>query len=455
MNKRNNSNFAWLWFGLVLLLANCGGKQTLRGVFTKNQTPYERYVSRLKDAKLTETALGQDWIQAGQQALQDSITVALPFKETGYFAADEPKALGYRVNAKRGERITVNLDMKTREQAQVFLDIFEASASPTDPPKHVASADTTATSLSYEVEEDQQHLVRVQPELLRGGQYTVTIQAEPTLAFPVQGKTSRNIASVWGDERDGGARRHEGIDVFAKRGTPVVASAAGVVSRVSETPRGGKVVWLADVKHRQSLYYAHLDSQLVAPGQRVQVGDTLGLVGNTGNAITTAPHLHFGVYRFGLGATNPYPYVHLTDKPVPGVKIDTSLAGNWIRVASKAGNVRFQPSTKSNVYQTLPQHTPLLVVGGTADWYRVALPDGMEAYIASSVVEPATKPVTYEKLPVATELLDEAHPLAAAKMSLTAGSSIAVLGRYQDFDLVQSESGETGWIKDNGSEAGR
>ncbi|MBF9253769.1 M23 family metallopeptidase [Pontibacter sp. 172403-2] len=434
-----------LYTGLVLLLAGCGGRQTLRGVFQK-QTPYERYVARLKDAKLDNTALGQDWLEAGQKALTDSIRVTLPFREIGYFSADAPKALGYRIEAKRGERLVVNLEMKARETAQVFMDLFEVPDNPADAPELVASADTAATSLTYEVEDDQQHLLRVQPELLRSGQYTITIQAEPTLAFPVPGKTSRNIASVWGDERDGGARRHEGVDIFAKRGTPALAASDGFITRVSTTPIGGKVVWLSDMDHRQSLYYAHLDSQLVAPGQRVQTGDTLGLIGNTGNAITTNPHLHFGIYRAGRGATNPYPYLHEDTAPVPPLKIDAANIGNWIRVSAKVANVRWQPSTKSGVYLTLPRYTPLQVTGGTSDWYRVALPDGAEAYIAAAVVEAATKPVKYAKLKADTDLLDEAQPGAAAKDSLASGSSVAVLGIYSQFNLVRNDAGAIGWI---------
>ncbi|WP_246000670.1 peptidoglycan DD-metalloendopeptidase family protein [Pontibacter diazotrophicus] len=440
---------------MALLLAGCSGKQTLRGVFSKEQTPYEKYAAKLKDAKLDETALGQEWLQAGQQALRDSITVTLPFKETGYFSADKPKALGYRVTAKRGERLVVNLEMRAREQAQVFMDLFEAPAIPTEEPRRVASADTASTSLSYEVDEDQQHILRVQPELLRSGQYTVTIQAEPTLAFPVQGKTSRNIASIWGDPRDGGVRLHEGVDIFAKRGTPAIASAEGVVSKVSVTPRGGKVVWLTDVNRRQSLYYAHLDSQAVAAGQRVQMGDTLGFVGNTGNAITTNPHLHFGIYRFGRGATNPFPYLYESIQKVPDVKIDASLVGNWVRISAKSANIRLQPTTKSTVYTTLPQHTPLQVTGGVDTWYRIALPNGTEAYVAGSLVEATTKPVRYEKIAAETDLLDEAHPLAAAKDSLKPGSNVAVLGNYNGYRLVRNDAGLLGWINPEGNMSAR
>lgn len=440
-NRRSFTSALFYTF-LIFILASCSQQQTLRGVF-KHQTPHEKYAAKLKDANLHETALGQQWLQASEQALQDSITITLPFKETGYFAADKPRALGYRIPAQRGQRLIVNLEVQAREQLQVFMDLFETEGGK---PKHVAAADTAATTLAYEVEEDQPHILRVQPELLRSGQYTVTIQAAPILAFPVAGKSSRHIASIWGDPRDAGARSHEGIDVFAKRGTPAIAASDGIVRQVGTSPRGGKVVWITDLHRRQSLYYAHLDSQLVQVGQQVKAGDTLGLIGNTGNARTTGPHLHFGIYRYGRGATNPYPYVHQPIAPVPAVKINGELVGNWVRVQSRNANVRLQPGATSGVYRTLPQHTPLQVTGGTSNWYRVALPDGKEAYIASSVVEPANRPVTYKKLASDTDLLDQAHPQAAAKDSLPAGESIAILGSYQGFDLVRNEAGEMGWV---------
>ncbi|WP_299823279.1 M23 family metallopeptidase [uncultured Pontibacter sp.] len=441
--KRNRLNFLF-YFLLLVFAASCGAPQTLRSVF-KEQTPYESYAAKLKDAKLDQTALGQDWLQAGEKALQDSITITLPYKETGYFSADKPKALGYRIDAKRGERLVVNLEVKARQAMQVFMDMFEETDAA---PKHLASSDTTGSYLVYEIEDDKVHVLRVQPELLRSGQYTLTIKTEPTLAFPVEGKTSRNISSIWGDPRDNGARSHEGIDIFAKRGTPVLASSAGIVSRVNTTPRGGKVVWLADYNRRQNLYYAHLDSQAVTAGQRIQTGDTIGFIGNTGNAKGTNPHLHFGIYRYGHGATNPYPYLHASNAPVPPVQVDAGKIGNWVRVVAKAANVRQQPSIKSKVYRQLPQHTPLMVTGAAASWYRVTLPNGADAYIASSLVEATTKPIKYERLATSTDLLEDASINAPAKDSLGAGTSIAVLGSFNGYTFVQAENGTLGWVQD-------
>lgn len=432
-----------LYTCLILVLASCSNSQTLRGVF-KQQTPHERYAASIKSAKLDETALGKKWLTAADNALQDSITITLPFKETGYFASDDPRALSYRFDAKRGEKIEVTLEVKSRGALQVFVDLFEVPVRARTAP--VAFADTAAMQLQYDVAEDLQHLLRLQPELLQSGQYTLTIQAKPTLAFPVQGKTSQHIASVWGDARDAGARNHEGIDIFAKRGTPALAATAGTISRVGTNGLGGKVVWLSDAKMNQRLYYAHLDAQLVTEGQQVQAGDTIGLIGNTGNARGINPHLHFGIYRSGQGAVNPYNYVHQSTKKIPAVKIESSRIGNWVRVDATKANVRLQPSAKGSVIYTLNRHTPLLVTGGTSDWYRVKLPDGAEGYIAESIVAPVTKQIRSLKLAKETQLLDEAHPQAAAKANIQKGSSVAVLGTFDAFSYVQNPEGETGWI---------
>ena len=96
---------------------------------------------------------------------------------------------------------------------------------------------------------------------------------------------------------------HEGIDLFAPRGTPVVAPAAGIVTRFPN-PKGGFAVHLsADDGSRY--YFAHLDRYAAAG--RVLGGSVIGFVGNTGSARFTAPHLHFEWRRGGSLLQNPYP----------------------------------------------------------------------------------------------------------------------------------------------------
>ena len=136
--------------------------------------------------------------------------------------------------------------------------------------------------------------------------------ASKKLAFPVAGKKS-NVGSFWGASRDGGRRKHQGIDIFASKGTPVVAITDGVIVERAHTRIGGKVLWLKSAAHGWTAYYAHLDKQNVREGQYVRKGEVLGTVGKTGNARYTPAHLHFGIYK-ASGPVNPYPYVKNAQK---------------------------------------------------------------------------------------------------------------------------------------------
>jgi murein DD-endopeptidase MepM/ murein hydrolase activator NlpD len=152
-----------------------------------------------------------------------------------------------------------------------------------------------------------------------------------SLVFPVSGKKA-SIGSFWGDVRDGGKRKHEGIDIFAKKGTAVVAVCDGVIESVGNGGIGGKTVWLRSDDHPWSAYYAHLDQQKVHYGQRVKKGQVIGTVGKTGNARFTPPHLHFGIYKWS-GAVNPLPYVKNAPKiiPTPGKKTNQPAIAKAIK----------------------------------------------------------------------------------------------------------------------------
>jgi len=138
--------------------------------------------------------------------------------------------------------------------------------------------------------------------------YTMRLAAmdkPATLPVPVEGIKPRALRDTWGGARSEG-RRHEGIDIFAKRGTPVLSATEGIVVRVGTNRLGGQVVWVMG-PGGQRHYYAHLDRYAdVEAGMRIEPGTVLGYVGDTGNAKGTPPHLHYGVYDMG-GAINPYP----------------------------------------------------------------------------------------------------------------------------------------------------
>jgi murein DD-endopeptidase MepM/ murein hydrolase activator NlpD len=136
----------------------------------------------------------------------------------------------------------------------------------------------------------------------------VRLYREPpptSLPVPVQGIGPSDLADTWGGARSEG-RRHEGIDIFAPRGTPVIASTHGVVVRKGLNRLGGQVVGVVGPAGWYH-YYAHLDAwSTVGIGDWVEVGTVLGYVGDTGNAKGTPTHLHYGIYVQG-SATNPYP----------------------------------------------------------------------------------------------------------------------------------------------------
>ena len=127
------------------------------------------------------------------------------------------------------------------------------------------------------------------------------------LTCPVAGP--HTYSDTWGAPRSGG-RRHKGVDLMAAAGTRLVAVEAGTVTRAGWGDRlGGLRVWLRGDRSHDSYYYAHLSQVAVKAGQRVHRGQLVGRVGQTGNARSTPPHLHFEVHPDGGAAVKPTPYV--------------------------------------------------------------------------------------------------------------------------------------------------
>jgi murein DD-endopeptidase MepM/ murein hydrolase activator NlpD len=121
---------------------------------------------------------------------------------------------------------------------------------------------------------------------------------------PVKGPV--RIGQGWGASRDGGRRRHQGIDLLAPAGTPLVAVASGHITRLSNTDRGrgGISLWLRDARGT-AYYYAHNHHNLVHLGQQVRAGQLLARVGATGNAKGGPPHLHFQLHPIGGRPISP------------------------------------------------------------------------------------------------------------------------------------------------------
>jgi murein DD-endopeptidase MepM/ murein hydrolase activator NlpD len=123
--------------------------------------------------------------------------------------------------------------------------------------------------------------------------------------FPVYGRA--RVADDFGAPRQH-TGSHEGNDVFAAFGSPVLAVADGRLNRVGTLPISGNRLWLK-TDRGDAFFYAHLSA--FAPeavsGRRVQAGTLLGFVGNTGDAEPTPPHLHFEIHPGDRKPIDPHP----------------------------------------------------------------------------------------------------------------------------------------------------
>jgi peptidoglycan LD-endopeptidase LytH len=147
-----------------------------------------------------------------------------------------------------------------------------------------------------------------------------------SLRMPVVGVRTHDLSDSWHDPRDGGSRLHKGIDIFAPRGTEIVAVSDGIISYIGDQPKGGHCLWLT-TESGTAFYYAHLDRWApgLYEGMEVQSGDLLGFVGNTGNAIHTPSHLHFGINQ-NDEMVDPYPLLTRAT-PTQHARLHVELGG--------------------------------------------------------------------------------------------------------------------------------
>lgn len=421
-----------------LLVMACSAPN--RGLFAE-KTAHERYADKISKAGLKETSLGQTWFNAAGKGLAQPLTIKLPYKEAGYFDAAQPEAAGYRFTAKRGDKVIIQLIKKPVTGFNLFLDLWQPVVN--GQPRLLTSADTTNASLNYEIRTDGDYLLRLQPELLAGGEYILEIRTGPSLDFPVATTTRPRISSFWGDARDAGARSHEGIDIFGAFRTPLLAAADGNITSVTENRLGGKVVFMRPKGKDFVLYYAHLDSQMVRSGQRVRSGDTIGLMGNTGNARTTPPHLHFGIYAAG-GAIDPLPFVDIKRPDPAAIQVAANNLKEYRRSAQKA-MVYASPDKQSSRLLSLPPGTLLQLQSATGTWYKIKLPDGQEGFITGDAVNAIATPLRTYKSDTIQRLLDKPVALAASKAVISREKAIQVMGVFNDYYYVNVDNKE-GWI---------
>ena len=412
----------------------------------RDQTPHEAYLESLRAANLAETALGTLWASAAVRSLTNAPIIALPFEEEGFLFAETPEARSYRVELRRGQRLAIDANLEGGDPFRFFIDVYRIPEDASQSPLPVLSSELRFERLEYVSTRRADYVVRLQPELLRGGRYRVALRVHPSIAFPVAERDTRAVLSFFGDSRDGGIRGHRGVDIFAPRGTPVLSATNGRVYRVETTPIGGNVVWVRDSDQVNRTYYAHLDSQVVQTGMEVKRGTLLGFVGNTGNARTTPPHLHFGLYRSRQGAIDPFYYLYQPSQTLPDASAPLEYLGAWTRTVNTGIRLRGGPSSRAEVVLELEESTPLRVLAASGSWYRVRLPNGRDGFVAARLTEAVVEPLRNQFVESASALFSSPSPVAPVMEDVEAGTDVAVLGSYEGFLYVQSPDGSTGWL---------
>ena len=191
--------------------------------------------------------------------------------------------------------------------------------------------------------------------------------------FPVVGQS--DYVDTYGALRtDVPGHWHHGDDIFASLGTPVVAVAGGTLNRVGWEKIGGWRLWVRDSLGNE-FYYAHLSgySPLALHSTRVRAGDVIGFVGNTGDAFTTSPHVHFEIHPRSLlsldydGAVDPTSYLdhwrHLprvgpprpTHPPFPSGAVRNEAKFVWRELLAARGLIKHPPKRSEPPPPSVPR----------------------------------------------------------------------------------------------------
>lgn len=367
-------------FIFVSLIVSCS-KIEKAGDLLKGLSPREQYQ---KENEISDE-LFELWNSRIDLALRDQIKIDLPYSEQGQLMPRDFSVFSYEAYFLPGE--IVRAEMKTdSSQTTIFTQLYKADDKNPEEFHRLLESDGKTSDFNHEISEKGLYKLIFQPEIEAHTPFSITIEKSPAYHFPVLGGKNADIGSYFGDMREGGKRDHEGLDIFAEKGTPVLAAVNGRVTRSGNRGLGGKQVWLRDSKRHQSLYYAHLDSIMPDLG-KVNTGDTLGFVGNTGNARTTPSHLHFGIYKRGHGAIDPIGFVYQIQEPESSAEL--AEIPSRLRINGAKANFRNKPATdNSKVLKTGKEGEKLKVLGKTEDWFHVRDSLNQALFIHESLVNP-------------------------------------------------------------------
>ena len=392
----------------------------------------------------------EDWTLQAQRSLNDPLPTLLPYSERWLVLPDDSQAVTFIVLAREQRVLEVNTQREPSARGGLVIEVFDLEGDDTRPMAAIGPGDD---QLRWPVSSGGIYSIRVQSTPGSVGAFALALNEEFALDFPVDTDAANPVRSFFGVDRDGGRRKHHGIDIFAPRHTPVIAAADGYVSRVGTSPRGGLHIWQRANDDLGTplgtLYYAHLEDTFVTPGTLVERGMPIGTVGNSGNAISTPPHLHFGLYQRYQGPKDPLPLTG-SSKRTPAVMSNGHRWPVWASINRETVNLRAGPGTEHAVKATVGRGELVAIEAATDGWLRIRTGEGERGFLSDALVGvPQDQPLV---------LLEEAKVQASPATSSTTlvtlepSQNLRLLGRFGAARYVETDTGLRGWVID--AEAG-
>jgi peptidoglycan LD-endopeptidase LytH len=223
--------------------------------------------------------------------------------QTKTLTAEFDKARALETKALSDQQAADKRDKELAAQAAIAAEKAKAAQAKPSPSPKPAAGITPVPSASVKPSPSASAAAKATPQPSPTAPAITGAAGSISILCPVDGPTS--FTDTFGAPRSGG-RVHEGIDLFAASGTPLVAVADGTLKKASSA-LGGISLYLKDVKGNE-FYYAHMSGYAeVETGQSVKAGGKVGYVGNTGDALGGPSHLHFEVHPSTGGIIDPYP----------------------------------------------------------------------------------------------------------------------------------------------------
>ena len=145
---------------------------------------------------------------------------------------------------------------------------------------------------------------------------------------------------------------------------------------------------------------------------------------------------------------DPAPFIRQLSDGFDEMTADLDQLGSWVRLRNGGIRLRAAPGLRSPVLRELEQYTPLRVLGGAGEYFRVRLPDGAQGYVAARLTEPADEPVESQIVETTESVRASPEDRAPVMARLDVGTEVPVLGRFQGYLYVRAPAGLTGWVAD-------